>query len=126
MGIEDERQPGANSPGSEKKDAVLLALEVAGAKELDGEELRQWMILLERVLGRPESLSALTEAAGDAMGWVIPSGLKLAAFWAAGIVLIYNLMVRDLLILLLRLENTPPPAITPDLVQQFIGGLFGF
>lgn len=126
MGIEGDENTRAASPEHEKRGAVLVALEVAGARELDGEELRQWMGMVERVLERPESLSALTEAAGEATAPLIPPTLKAAILWAAGVVLVYNFMVRDLLILLLKLENTPPPAITPDSMLQLLGGLFGF
>lgn len=126
MSVEDDNSAGETLPVRDKKGEVQVALEVAGAQVLDGEELVQWMQLTDRVLMRPESLSALTKAAGDAMAPVIPPAVKAVALWAAVAVLVYNFMVRDLLILLFKLENTPPPAITPESMLQLFGGLFGF
>ncbi|ENC6657584.1 hypothetical protein ABKY47_002030 [Aeromonas hydrophila] len=127
MAVEENDNPGAvSSPGHDKKGDLLVALEVAGAQALDGDEVVQWVRLANKVMERPESLGAIAKAAGDATAPILSPRAKTAVLWAAGGVLVYNFVVRDLLILLLKLENTPPPAITYDSVARLFGALFGF
>lgn len=114
-----------NSPGDGRRGAVLVALEVAGAKALDGDELRQWLAMTDRVMERPGSLSALTEAAAGEVAPIIPPAAKSMALWGAGAVLIYNFVIRDVIILAFKMENAPPPAITADSVIKLFSGLFG-
>lgn len=126
MAVEDDNNAGvAAPPGPGKKGDLLVALEVAGAQALDGDELVQWVKMASKVMESPESLSAVAKAAGDATAPLLSPKAKAAVLWAAGGVLVYNFVVRDLLILLLRLENAPPPAITYDSVAHLFGALFG-
>ncbi|MGL4349452.1 MAG: hypothetical protein ACRDC7_00860 [Aeromonas veronii] len=127
MTVEGSDNLGAIAPpGHDKKGDLLVALEVAGAQALDGDEVVQWVKLANKVMERPESLTAITKAIGDAAAPILSPRAKAAVLWASGGVLVYNFVVRDLLILLLKLENTPPPAITYDSVAKLFGALFGF
>ncbi|MGL5302769.1 MAG: hypothetical protein ACRC9M_04095, partial [Aeromonas sp.] len=50
---------------------------------------------------------------------------KNVALVVVGIVLSYNLMLRDILILSLGVENAPPPAITYESISKLINTVFG-
>lgn len=127
---ESNNSAGAAAPlaqlEQDKKGALLVALEVAGAQVLDGDELVQWMKMANKVMERPESLPAIAKAAGEVTAPMLSPKAKAVALWGVGGVLLYNFVLRDLLILLLKLENTPPPAITYDSVVRLVGALFGF
>lgn len=114
----ESKEGNSAQPGGNKRAEMMAAMELAGAKALDGDDLVKWVALTDKVLERPESLSAISSAAGAASTPVIPQKAKEIALWGLGGVLAYNFVIRDLLILLLKLENAPPPAITLDAVMR--------
>ena len=116
-----------NKEGQEEAKAVALknALELAGVRVLDPSDLPLWANLTEKVMSHPESLADVSRAAGtDTPSWLVGKA-KAVALWGLLLVALYNFIIRDLIILLMGIQNSPPPAISVDLLMKIVPAMFG-
>ncbi|WP_429169421.1 hypothetical protein [Aeromonas hydrophila] len=126
MGEVDNNNVAPMTLDNERKAEVRLSLAVAGARALDEAELPQWTAMVSRVMDHPESLPELTKAVGGLRVSQLSQTARSVILWGVSAVCLYNFMLRDVMILLLKLENTPPPALNFEFLQRLFGGLLGF
>ena len=105
---------------------VIDSLGSAGDKLFTSDaERAQWAVVMEKARQQPQIIQGAISMVMAKSGSRFVAGARAAIMYALALTMIYNLIVRDLLILVLDLENAPAPAISVDLLLRFISGMFG-
>lgn len=91
------------------------------------EERAQWATVMEQVKQQPKMAQALITFASTQSTSTFVAGARSAVLYVLAVVLGYNLVLRDILIMCLHLkpEEVPAMAIGVDTLLKFIGALSG-
>jgi hypothetical protein len=106
--------------------AVIDSLGEAGDKLFTSDEERAyWAATLEKVRQQPQLLQGAISMVMAKSPNPFIAGARAAMLYTLALIAFYNLVVRDLLILVMGLHDAPPPAISVEALLKFIGGMFG-
>ncbi|MDH0348181.1 hypothetical protein [Aeromonas dhakensis] len=107
---------------------VIDALGNAGDKLFTSDaERAQWAVMMKKVEQEPQIIQALTTAFSTASGSRFVAYSRSSVMYVLALSVFYSLVVRDLLVLVLRIkpEDVPVMLLDPMVILKFLGGLLG-
>ncbi|WCH25158.1 hypothetical protein [Aeromonas salmonicida] len=107
---------------------VINALGDAGDKLFTSDaERAQWAVMMKKVEQEPQIIQALTTAFSTASTSRFVSYARSMVMYVLALSMFYSLVVRDVLVLVLRIkpEDMPVLLLDPMVILKFLGGLLG-
>ena len=107
---------------------VIDALGSAGDRLFTSDaERAQWALMMKKVEQEPQIIQAMTTAFSMASGSRFVAYGRSAVMYVLALSVLYGLVVRDVLVLTLRLkpEEVPVMPLDPVVILKFLGGLLG-